>query len=79
MVGVEDVALEDNDTTAGDRAHGQFLLAWNAEFSHDKNIEEQAQLTSDFESNGNSAARQSQHDGVFRTKLFVKLVANRLR
>ena len=56
-VGAHHVALHDDDTAAGDGAHGQLLLARHTEFSDYENIEGQTQLASHFEGDGNATAR----------------------
>jgi hypothetical protein len=70
--------LNFDDATAGDRTHGQFLLAGNAEFPHHKNIEGQMESARDLKSDRNAATRQGEHEGVVRAELLFDFVADHL-
>ncbi|WP_167229749.1 hypothetical protein [Massilia rubra] len=57
-------AVEHADTAAGDRAHGVFLMAGQAELAHEQDVERKAERPGDGEADRNAAARQSQHQRV---------------
>lgn len=78
-VGGHNVALEDDSAAAGDGAHGQLFVAWDAEFADNENVERQTQLAGDFKRYGNSAARQAEDDGVLRIEIAGTLIANDVR
>jgi len=73
------VGLENDQPSAGNRAHGQFFLAGNAEFAHHKDVQRQVELGSHLEGYGNAAARQAQDKGIFYSALAAQFVAQDLR
>ena len=65
--GLHDVVVEDDDASAGERAHGQLFFAGDAEFADDEDVEGQAEGAGDLKGYGNTAAGQGEDDGVVQT------------
>jgi len=76
--GANDFVLHDHEAAAGHSAHGQFLLAGDAELAHHEHIERQIEFLSDFEGDRNAAPRQGKHDGILAAQVIAKLVAKDL-
>jgi hypothetical protein len=75
---MDHIGLNDDNTAAGNRTHGQLLLAGDAQLAHDADIEGETELASNFECNRHASAGQAQHNGIVRTWVFIDLVSNHL-
>src|SRR5438552_10902580 len=58
---VDDVAIQNLDPAGGDRAHGELLMAGHAQLADDEHVERSVEGLGDFQGNGYSPARQSEH------------------
>jgi hypothetical protein len=65
-------AIENANTTRGDRSEGDFLLARDPELSDDEYVEGGAQRRGNFEGDGDSPARNAQYDDIVSSRIFMK-------
>lgn len=77
-IAANDIVVDNDLATAGDRPHGQFLLTRNAELTHNEDVEREMQLAGNFEGNRNAAARQSEHNDLAGGEFFTAFVADDL-
>jgi hypothetical protein len=59
-----DVHVQDLNAATGNGAHGELLMAGDAEFAHQKNVQWNGKGRSHFEADRNAAARQREYDHV---------------
>jgi hypothetical protein len=58
------VVVEDHHAAAGDRPHGQLLLAGDPEFAHDEHVQRRAQPLRHLVAHWHASAGQGQHHDV---------------
>ena len=66
--------IQDAYTARGDRTGSQFFKTRNTELAHDENIQRSTQPFCNFVRNRHAAARQSEHNHIFTTCVFIKLL-----
>src|SRR5262249_16766251 len=69
-----DVFIQNAHTARCDRASSQFFKSRHSEFAHDENVEWCAQALRHFISNRNAAARQTEHDYIGASCIFLELL-----
>jgi hypothetical protein len=61
---LDDFLIKDAHAAGSDGTHGQFFIAWRAQFADDKDIERSAESASDFKGDGHTAAREGEHNDI---------------
>jgi len=69
----QEILVDDAHSAAGDRADGELLLAGHSELANDKDVERSPEGAGDLESDGNSTARQAEHDDVWAACIVPEL------
>src|SRR5205814_3362122 len=60
----EHVFIQNADATGSDGAHGEFFVAGDAEFAHNKNVERNTEPPRDLKSDWDTASRKAENDDV---------------
>lgn len=71
---LDDVLVDDADTTRGDRAKRVFLMTWNTKFSNHKDIQWHLETARNFERNRDATPRQRECQNVVATRKLDKLI-----
>ena len=59
---IDDSLIQDLDASGGDRPHREFATIGDAEFANEKDVQRDAELTSNFEAHGHAAPGQGKDD-----------------